>query len=111
MRLTLDGQVFLQQLDVVLFGQQGGQSSHQQADLDRRAHVLHHVEASLVHLAQRHLEGTRKSTPSREHVYQQVCGPAGLYLPDLLQLVQDPLLWTQRVPQDWKRTRRCKFAN
>ena len=56
LRLTLDGQLFLDQLDVLLSGQQGGQSSNQQVDLHRPLPVRHDVEPSLVHLAQRQLQ-------------------------------------------------------
>lgn len=61
-RLTLDGQVFLDQLDILLFGQQGGQSPNQQVDLHRSAPVLHDVEPSLVRLTQRQLGKDAKHT-------------------------------------------------
>lgn len=59
-RLTLDGEVFLDQLRVLFCGEQGGQPSNQQLHPHRPVLVLHDVEPSLIHLPQRHLHIARR---------------------------------------------------
>ena len=54
--LTLDSQVFLQQVVVLVLVQQRGQSSYEQLHLHAPGPALSHVEASLVHLPQGNLE-------------------------------------------------------
>lgn len=58
MRLTLDSEVFLQQLCVSLCAELQWKSSDQQVHLDHTVPALHNVKASLVHLSQRRLKHT-----------------------------------------------------
>lgn len=58
--------MFLQQLDILVFGQLWGQSSDQQVDPNHSVPVLYNVEPSPVHLTQRHL-GKRDPSAFRQH--------------------------------------------
>lgn len=83
--------MLLQQLHMLLGGQQGGQSQHQQPDLHLL--LLHlpllHVKTSLVHLAEGHLVPGRGQKVSELGVMMMMVVVVGTfsYLPDLLQLV------------------------
>lgn len=61
-RLTLDSEVFLKQLCVLLCVELQRKSSDQQVHLDHPVPALHNVKACLVHLPQRRLKHTHTHT-------------------------------------------------